>query len=568
MQYPARWLLRPLTGDYAPVETKSITYRYPQLPECEAVGVLTGKISGVWAGPVEGSLATVCVDGKLTGLWPTKPKRAKQGQIVPVGGDGVTWVTGAPSDFDLEDPAADLVGAGLGDAAAITRIANRLGIDTTPTQTWDPEPWPELPPAIPWRDYLPPAMWDVVRGVCDSTGADQSVAGITALGFASAAMSGRFEVALLDAAGARVWTEHNAGLFVMGSLPSGSRKSPIYDPLAAPWKARARAIALTDRARYRDWERDEDADPDAEPVRTKLTLANVTPEKLLEHLGYQPTILITSAEGGDFFKSVTRDAQTNIIPFLHAYTGESYMGSSRIGRDVRMLPGTVLRASVVGLIQPSTLEDLTANKDMIDQGLTARFLYVHAASRKPQRSVAVKPSPEWGNILQGLWDVPGISRDIEGQDTGRLTRLNIRAAAPLQDLYERLMSDPRLGDLVTWVQKAHGQAARIAGVCGAVDGYRKIPVEYAERSIELVERYLLPHAIHTWDLAQLPAGSDDARRLHDAAGTQQVWRIRQLVDATTVTRWPPKRVDRAVRILTQRGLARRSGPLVCFAPTR
>lgn len=598
------WSVCPLRADLTPAidPTPLVAKRLTELPEAPAYGIVTGPISQVYATRGgDGAPAAVATDKTIWGLWPTRPSGRKTlpaGTVVPVFGPGLRWVRGAPNALvgsELQRIAASAAG---GDPAAIRALvgdaARARGLTVAPEieseTTWRAVEWPRPPKPIPWGDYLPGVLGSTTRALSRNTGTSESFVGLIVVGLASAALSGRVEVAMLSGDG-EVWREHNAGLFVIGVAPSGEKKSPVMEPLLAPWERHAaqvykesQAAVLEDkqnRERARAIQRsskDEDEVDDASAVLAqpevrarKVMIADLTPAALIRDLSLVPSLLITTAEAKKIFTNGTSDSGTEIEGLLHGYAGEPFPGVSRIGREVQVVPGTRLRCSLVGAIQPKVLHTIGKNSDFADQGLLARILFATWEGRGPVsgKALPAKFAGDWAAFLSRLWAIPEVKRGPDGTDSGQARVLQVAPAGTkaLLDFMVRLAERTGIGGdlagVVSWTNKAHGQAARLAGLMAIAEGgtnIQEIPTEIVLRAIELTEKYLLPHAIATWALAAWPEGTDDARHLWTAArsyGLEGPWGIRDLESVVGAVDWSPKQMRRAVSILEERGFIRK-----------
>lgn len=599
------WSVCPLQEDLTPaVDPKPlVSKRLLELPDAPAYGVVTGPISQVYATRGgDGAPAAVASDQTIWGLWPTRPSGRKTlpaGSVVPVAGPGVRWVRGAPSSLvgsELQRTAASAMGGDpaamrtlLDDAARARGLACAPEIETE--TTWRAVEWPRPPTAIPWADYLPGVLGSTTRAIVRNIGAAESFTGLMVLGLAAAALSARVEVAMLDAEG-EVWREDNAGLFVMGIAPSGAKKSPVMDALMPPWASEAARIykathadKIADeqerskaRAIQRTSKEEDEIDAAAAilsaPERRirKLYVADVTPAALIRDLSIIPTQLITTAEASKIFTNGLREGGgAEIEGLLHGYAGEPFAGASRIGREINVVPGTRLRCSLVGAIQPAILHGVGKTSAFADQGLMARILFASWEEHTPRRGSALpaKFAAEWRAFMNSLWAIPEVKRGPDGTDSGspRTLQIGPEGTAALLDLMVRLANRTTLGGdlagVVSWTNKAHGQAARIAGLMAIAEGgtnIQEVPTSIVLRAIDLVEQHLLPHAIAAWGLAAWPEGTDDARHLWAAAksyGLEGPWSVRDLESIVGAVDWSPAKMRRAIAILDERGFIRK-----------
>lgn len=567
-----------------------------ELASAAGVGVVTGGLSGVWAGPVGG--APVAVDGPAGawGLWPVRPKGGRTGGfVVPVVGAGVEWLRGDPEALSGDSLRRTVVAAAGGDPTALQDLARRAGGDPEAAESgaegWAPVGWPRAPVGVRWLDLLGGRAAAVVEGITRNTGAPEGLVGLIAVGLAASTLAARVEVVMLDPAGtgAEVWREHPA-LFALAIAPSGALKSPIFNPLLEPLRVRGAEVAAVSRAR-RDEHRGRvavanallkqgKADPAelaeaarivGSPVPTvrKLMIANATPAALVELLVRQPSVLLVSQEATSFFSTAVREGAVEIEGLLHAYAGEAYPGVARIGRETDVVPGVRLRGAVVGATQPRAFYGIAQTPQFADQGLLARFLYaVWSVDERTGGGAGLSDGAvrAWGSLLADLWAIPEVERLPDGTDVGAPAAVTIgpEGTRALLAFRDRLQARAGLGGdlrrLEAWVNKAHGQAARLAAALTLLEdpGARAVPAARVTAAIELVEGPLLDHAAAALGLAEWPEGTDDAQDLWERArGVPAPWTLRDLEGTLgPYGGWSPARLRRALGILVERGFAR------------
>lgn len=586
------WSLVPLGPDLAPLVAPSPLERLPRVeaPPGGGIGVVTGPLSGVWAGPVKGAAVTVTWPGGGAGLWPLRQpgKTQPAGTVVPVSGPGVTVVESAP-------------------AVSLPGTAG----PAPPDATWDEVAWPDVPPPIPWADSpdfgVGAAM---VNAIAANTGANPSMVGLLAVGLLSLPLSSRVLVVLdgedPDAgpgARARVWTEH-AALFALALAPSGFGKSPIFDALLSPFLVEAARVdresreeaaahnarVAAARAVLKRGTADAGALEDAARVAAEgdhrprpLFAANPTPAALVDLAQRYPTISLVSQEATSFLLEAVRDGNADVQGLLHLYAGEPFAGVARIGRATGIAPGARLRGGVVGAIQPGAFHGLAQVSAYADLGLIARFLFaawdpsyaVASTLRTCGRPIPATVSGGWASLVAKLYAIPEVGRGADGLDLAPLRRALVAPEGTelLLDFRHRLRERTGFGGVLhgleAWCNKAHGQAARIAGLWAVVAAAQRpgfvpaaqaweVPTSYVQAAIELVETHLLPHAAAVHRLAAWPKGTDTARDLWARMRGATVWTWAELEARQGLVPSSPSQIQEALDALITRGFVRPS----------
>lgn len=596
------WSLVPLGPDLAPLLAPSPLERLSNVeaPPGGGIGVVTGPLSGVWAGSTKGATIVVAWPGGSAGLWPTRQagKTYAAGTIVPIVGPGVT-VTESRS---AQTPELEPGRAGTGSSGVLV---------PPPASAWDRVAWPDVPPPIPWErapDFGSAAA--MISAIAANTGANPSMVGLLAVGLLSLPLSSRVLVVLdgqdPDAgpgARARVWTEH-AALFALALAPSGFGKSPIFDALLAPFLveaarvdresreeaaahnarvAAARAVLKRGTADASVLEEAARVAADGDKRPRPLFAANPTPAALVDLAQRYPTISLVSQEATSFLLEAVRDGSADVQGLLHLYAGEPFAGVARIGRPTNIAPGARLRGGVVGAIQPGAFHGLAQVSAYADLGLIARFLFAAwdptyadaEALRTCGRPIPAKTSGGWASLVARLYAIPEVGRGADGLDLAPLRRALVAPEGTelLLDFRHRLREQSGFGGdlhgIEAWCNKAHGQAARIAGLWAVVAAAQRpdfvpaaaaweVPTDYVEAAIELVETHLLQHAAAVHRLAAWPKGTDVARDLWARMRGLAVWTWADLEARQGLVPSSPTQLQEALDALIARGFLRAS----------
>lgn len=592
---PASWSLVPLGPTWTPLETPSLTVRatcatWTPSAAHSGVGVVTGPVSGVWAGPARGApLVATWPGGTPTGLWPSRvPGRSQPaGTVVPVEGPGVELSRGLLAGTASPAPSASA--------------------SAPPAEAWEEVGWGATPPPVPWEEA--PGLGvvaDMMVAVAANTGASPPLVGLLATGFLSLPLASRVVVAMhakpASGIGTAISWEEHAALFALGLAPSGLGKSPIFDALFAPFLAQAarvdrdsREAAAAHNARVaaaRAVLKRGTADPvdleDAARVAAlgearprPLFIADPTPAALIDRAQRYPSVSLVSQEATSFLQQAVRDGQAEVQGLLHLYAGEAYVGVARIGRETSFAPGARLRGGVVGAIQPGAFHGLAQVEAYSDLGLLARFLYTAWDERyaDPDRLLAAGApiSPEvrggWSAIVARLYAIPEVERAPDGLDLGPLRPVQVCPAgtAALLAFRHRLRRLTGIGgalrSLEAWCNKAHGQAARLAGIWTMVAEAQRptfapgaagwsVPLGYVHAAIELVEAHLLPHAAAVHLLAAWPRGSEAARDLWVRMAGVPRWTWTEIEARQGLVPSAPAQIQAALDALVARGFLR------------
>lgn len=452
--------------------------------------------------------------------------------------------------------------------------------------------WPMAPP-ITWSGFAaagtPPELDRLACELAQTFGFSPGFVSIQIIGALSAAVCAKIETALMETEG-EVWRERIGGLYVCGIAPSGARKTPLLEALLAPWRKLQREQAAGWARTLARWGRrvqaakhkitvlqkadeiDEDEleslleeANEPEPRQPSLIVSNATGPAFGAELAHVPSVFVATSEANELFRTLaTSDGRLELEPLLKAYSGEPGGAVLRIGR--RQPVAGVFRAAVLVLAQPSVLYGLAKNREVIEQGLFARFLWASIeAGQRPSGLLSPEASDWWAELVGRCMAMKGPTRDPYGVETGEtaVIRSTPEQTRRLLDLVASL--SPRVdpgGDLFglgTWARKLHGQIARIAAIMSVVKAGGVAPTHLDPACFDWAFNYalevLLPQARYVWTLVNWPANTDDARHMWTLARAAGVRTLALPSLDTLVRDWPPGQVDAAVETLCERGFA-------------
>jgi hypothetical protein len=245
------------------------------------------------------------------------------------------------------------------------------------------------------------------------------------------------------------------------------------------------------------------------PPSARFITMNTTPEALVTLAASTGgTMSVVSDEGGEVFQMMARysaGGKANLGAYLQGYDGLPYR-EDRIGRGSTAIDRLCL--SVCLTVQPSVIEEISADKVNRDRGLLGRFLMVQPKSSVGYRPTDRPPVPgdvayRWNEMIGNLADLLLPAADAEPV----VLQLSPDAVKAFKEWQATV--EPRLrefvGDLrtvVDWGNKAQGHVIRLAAVLHianlSVLGYDQLmePVSAPEieSAIKLWE-YVAQHTI-------------------------------------------------------------------------
>ncbi len=397
--------------------------------------------------------------------------------------------------------------------------------------TWSPPPFP--------TDWLPEWLRNWVLATALATQTPPDLAGMLALAICGAGPARRIRVHVRGD-----WYEPT-NIFTVTLLPSGNRKTAVFDAALAPIATLERELqqemnptiakriaereVLEERikefkkfaAKAKDSSSYEQAKSEVEklaeqlatmhvPPRPQLFCKDSTPEDLerllCEHHG---RMLQASDEGTPIEIILGRYSDSN--PRLEVYLDGHAGGIVRYGRVGRP-SGSVDRAalSVALAVQPNVLHGLAGNPVLLGRGWLARWLYSQPLSNVGNRQIAPPPVPaevaqQYQENVKALWRLHG-----DDQEPAILP-FSAHADQVFRDfeawLEPRLRPGEPLARLAGWAEKLAGAVARLTGIVHlATRAGDEMPWQTsispctAETVIDLAKTYLIPHAQSTFGL--------------------------------------------------------------------
>lgn len=426
------------------------------------------------------------------------------------------------------------------------QLAQKMGFE--PLDPMEPPDQKQGLPAFP-TGALPPVLGEYVRAVAASIQVAEDMAASVVLGACAAAVQGRWMLEVKPD-----WTEP-LNLYLLTVARPSERKSPVLREVTAPLYAferaeqarRAPAIqeAQTQRAVLekriaflsdklsRGDAHPSKASPEAaqlaqaraqlndiqEAVPYRLLADDTTPEAFLSLLAcHGGRMALFSAEGGLFqilAGLYTSGQGANLDGFLKAYSGDP-IRVDRKGRAGEQIDHPA--ATLMLMVQPQVLQQVSQNKVFSERGLLARFLYSLPASLVGQRAFDTPGIPpqvrqRYADCITRLLELsvkPGPAAD--------LIRLGDQALAQSQAFYHKLERaiPGRLADIESWAGKFHGQVMRIAGILHCVicqeDAAAELVSGSTMASAIQIGRYFLAHSM--WGLTA--AGAAQSPLLQNA----------------------------------------------------
>lgn len=378
-------------------------------------------------------------------------------------------------------------------------------------------------------------------------------------------------VASID--GARVLVEAQAGwretpnLYAAVALPSGARKSAVFEALIAPVRehegrvaaaarpeiARAKSDRAVKAARLKqlqenaakgkgahEWSREaEDLAAELatrrEPVEPRLLCEDASTEKLVNLLAQHGQMILASPECdviGSFKGRYSDKGGPNLSVFLKAYSGEELI-VDRIGRASERVASPLLSILICG--QPEALASLVADSLLRDRGLVYRFLF--AAPPSPLGNRPLRPPPvsqvlreEYGRMMSAALErgnAPPIPPESESEEGSggigggvppRVLAVDPDAAEALDafraEIEPTMLEGGDFHHASGWASKAPGFVVRIAAVMTLIGNPDSdtIDAETMTRAAT-IGRWAVAHAKRVFSSSDADADTAIARRL-------------------------------------------------------
>lgn len=405
-------------------------------------------------------------------------------------------------------------------------------------------------PAFPVGAF-PPWLTAEVTALAEFTQTPADLGATVALGVLSTAAGGHVVVEVRGQ-----WREP-VNLYAVAAMPSGARKSAVFDELTAPLldteqslgRHAAEQIIEADTQRkiaQRDADRaaaqasgldNDDARKKATadaiaaalmaeaitvPVMPRLVADDVTTEAAASLLAEQGgRLAVLSAEGGIF--STLAGRYSGGVPSLEVFLKGHSGDMLRVDRKGR--PPEHIRRPALTLclcVQPEVLRTIAAVPGFRYRGLLARILYSLPPNLVGNRRIGTAPVPEDTQAAYVASVRSLVLTFAEWTDPAVLT-LTPEAAELLLDAERTL--EPRLhpdtGDLaaiVDWASKQTGATVRVAALLHVAshleDGWGLPVGADTMRAAITVMDYYASHAAAAFDLMGVDQVLDDARVLY------------------------------------------------------
>ena len=362
---------------------------------------------------------------------------------------------------------------------------------------------PAAPPAEcgePYQPFpverLPGPLTFFVREVARTLDCDQAFVAIPLLAAVAALIGNARGVRLR-----REWVERSI-LWTATVASSGAMKTATMKVVMAPIREQEERLAAEFRrqwAEYREaaeaWKHSEEegrGDPPRKPCERRLTVQDITLERLVEELGNNPRGVFASfGELGSWFGSFQRyksGGGSDAPQWLVMNDGDTLRYDRKHG-DPRTVYVPRAAVSLTGTIQPGTLRKLLG-QEYLDNGLAARCLWamppealegvVRSGDRRRShrglcrrrrtagrhdrrcrlRPLAGSPSP-LDRLLQ-----PDVERSVEGRrsDAGGVRKARTHGGSDRPDPPRRREPRPRRGRAVGRRRAEHGSGDRLGGL--------------------------------------------------------------------------------------------------------
>lgn len=417
------------------------------------------------------------------------------------------------------------------------QVIKWLKIESRQEEPWD-EPVPLYEhhlPVFPTEIY-PPWIRNYVKDLAQTTQTPEDLAGMLVPAICATALSKKFVIEMRPG-----WKEP-LNIYTMVVLPSGERKSPVFEDCIEPIQEYERTQIEFLRPEMEEMKTQKDIlenrlknekskaskgdtleAKEAEQAAIKLSaecsefdvpqlprfiVDDISPERLASVLAEQRgKISVLSSEGGIFEIIAGRYNQSsgsgpNLDCLLKGYSGDSL----RVDRQSDRREDYVDHPAItIGLtVQPDVLRGLLSKPGFRGRGLLARFLYSVPASmvgrrntKPPARSVAIKEN--YNQSVKQLMKMP-----YGSEKEPFVIKLGKEAEKVSDEFAEWL--EPQLapgGDLELvkdWASKLHGTIGRIAGLLHVAENIDntapwEIPVsENVFRNAVSFGLYLIEHS--------------------------------------------------------------------------
>lgn len=403
---------------------------------------------------------------------------------------------------------------------------------------------PDIPP-----DLLPSWVGAMASAVSRSTQTPPALAVMCALSVLSACLQRRFEVAPF---GEDHGYRETLSLWTLTALPSGARKTSVYDAMCAPlleWEKSeadrlrveiARAFTNRDITKKRIEKLtklavNEDEEEKREKIREqieglkrdmppeilapRLFTGDCTAERLQGLLAeHGERMAVLSDEGGMFLimGGIYSKGVGNIDVFLQAHAG----APMRVDRAERVAHIDRPALAFGMAIQPGVLEDVASNRRFRDSGLLARFLFALPESNVGKRNVRqtyaipsdVSAAYEYhlNELLKEAGRTSGAPRLLSLNDEAKEVWLCFA-----EEIEKNMAKGGALESIADWAGKLPGASARIACLFEIAErgAYsQKVNGDMMRKAVDLCH-LLIPHAQAAFGMIGADAIDNDARAI-------------------------------------------------------
>lgn len=263
--------------------------------------------------------------------------------------------------------------------------------EVNPSAAW--KPLPTAPIAPPMRTgLLPPVLRSMAEAVAASLNVPPDLPALVGLGVASACACGRIAVE------AGINWQEIVSLFFVGVMPSGAKKTPVFNTLACglfDWQEaenrsrkrrieadkaemevmqanKARAIKSGNTVEARQIAEQIAGFPLTHKMR-RFIGGNATPESMIQIMAENEGATAQLDDEGTLYELLAGRYQDvpDLNPWITGYTGKKPLSSDRKGGSETVDRPAV---SVLTLTQPYVFEQVLDNPRMGGEGFVARFL--------------------------------------------------------------------------------------------------------------------------------------------------------------------------------------------------
>jgi len=424
--------------------------------------------------------------------------------------------------------------------------------------------WEEPPVSLAAVPVLPafpagafPAWIEAeISALAESTQTPRDLAAMVVLGVLAAACSRRATVKITAD-----WSEP-VNLYAVPAMPSGIRKSTVYNTLTAPLMTAEQMLAdaareaitearstraIADKAASKAEKAAADAAASADlsaedkkkfaddaiakvklaeaievPVVPRLVAGDITPEKMAQLLSEQGgRLAVLSDEGGPLVSLAGRystSKEPDAEVWLMGHSGYGEIRVDRIGRPPDRVKNPALTVCLA--VQPVVLRRLHRIPQLRDRGLLGRFLYSMPPDNVGYRKVRTTPVP-YEVAAAYLMRMTEVATTLAGWTDPMALQLDGGAQEKLHKLRgaiePRLRPDSDLYHMREWANKLAGAVARIAGLLHIAqhvgEAYKHMVSEQTMDKAIMVGGYLTEHAIAVFSYMGADPAIEDAREV-------------------------------------------------------